>query len=81
MLSFRCTGALGARGYRGCRGFRSSSANQSRIYESILDTVGSTPIVRVNNIGPPGVNLFVKCEFFNPLGSVKDRLAMAMIEV
>jgi cysteine synthase A len=64
----------------GVRGFRSASFAQSRIYDSILDTVGNTPIVRVNNIGPEGVNLFVKCEFFNPLGSVKDRLALAVIE-
>ncbi|CTQ56159.1 Cysteine synthase [Roseibium album] len=47
---------------------------------SILDTVGNTPIVRINNIGPEQVELFVKIEAFNPLGSVKDRFALAAIE-
>ncbi len=49
-------------------------------YESILDTVGNTPVVRINRLAPPGVNLFVKVEAFNPLGSVKDRLALGVIE-
>ena len=47
---------------------------------SILDTVGNTPIVRINNIGPAHVELFAKLEAFNPLGSVKDRFALAAIE-
>ena len=47
---------------------------------SILDTVGNTPIVRVNNVGPKHVELYVKIEAFNPLGSVKDRFALAAIE-
>ena len=47
---------------------------------SILETVGNTPIVRVNNIGPKNVALYVKLEAFNPLGSVKDRFALAAIE-
>jgi cysteine synthase len=47
---------------------------------SILDTVGNTPIVRINKIGPAHVELFVKIEAFNPLGSVKDRFALAAIE-
>lgn len=50
------------------------------IKNSILETVGQTPIVRVNNIGPKNVELYVKLEFFNPLGSVKDRLALGVIE-
>jgi len=50
------------------------------IKSSILDTVGNTPIVRVNNIGPKDVELYVKLEAFNPLGSVKDRLALGVIE-
>ncbi len=50
------------------------------IKNSILDTVGNTPIVRVNNLAPAGVELFVKLEAFNPLGSVKDRLALGVIE-
>jgi cysteine synthase A len=49
-------------------------------YENILQTVGHTPVVRINKLGPPGVNLFVKVEAFNPLGSVKDRLALGIIE-
>lgn len=49
-------------------------------YESILGTVGRTPIVRINRLAPPGVNLWVKVEAFNPLGSVKDRLALGVIE-
>jgi cysteine synthase len=49
-------------------------------YDSILGTVGDTPVVRINRLGPPGVNLYVKVEAFNPLGSVKDRLALGVIE-
>jgi cysteine synthase len=50
------------------------------IYDSILHTIGRTPIVRVNHIAPSHVSIYVKCEFFNPLSSVKDRLAIAIIE-
>lgn len=50
------------------------------IYNSILDTVGNTPVVRINNIAHENVELFVKVEAFNPLGSVKDRLALGIIE-
>lgn len=50
------------------------------IYNSILETIGRTPIVRINRLAPPGVKMYVKCEFFNPLASVKDRLAIAVIE-
>src|SRR2546430_9727050 len=49
-------------------------------FESILETVGNTPAVRVNRLAPAHVNLFVKVEAFNPLGSVKDRLALGVIE-
>jgi cysteine synthase A len=49
-------------------------------YDSILGTVGNTPVVRINRLAPAGVNLFVKVEAFNPLGSVKDRLALGVIE-
>src|SRR6266704_1710224 len=49
-------------------------------FRSILETVGNTPVVRVNNLAPPGVELFVKLEAFNPLGSIKDRLALGVIE-
>jgi cysteine synthase A len=49
-------------------------------YANILETVGNTPVVRINKLAPPGINLFVKVEAFNPLGSVKDRLALGVIE-
>jgi cysteine synthase len=51
-----------------------------RRYANILETIGNTPVVRVNKLAPPDVNLFVKIEAFNPLGSVKDRLALGVIE-
>ena len=50
------------------------------IYDSILGTIGRTPVVRINRLAPKHVTLYVKCEFFNPLSSVKDRLAIAIIE-
>ena len=50
------------------------------IYDSILGTIGRTPIVRINRLAPQHVTMYVKCEFFNPLSSVKDRLAIAIIE-
>lgn len=49
-------------------------------YENILETIGNTPLVRLNRLAPAGVNVFVKVESFNPLGSVKDRMARAVIE-
>jgi cysteine synthase A len=50
------------------------------IHQNILTTVGNTPVVRINKLAPAGVNLYVKVEAFNPLGSVKDRLALGIIE-
>jgi cysteine synthase len=49
-------------------------------FASILGTVGNTPVVKINKLAPPGINLYVKIEAFNPLGSVKDRLALGIIE-
>jgi cysteine synthase A len=49
-------------------------------FASILGTVGNTPVVRINRLAPPEVHLYVKIEAFNPLGSVKDRLALGVIE-
>ena len=49
-------------------------------FANILETVGNTPAVRINKLAPPNVNLYVKIEAFNPLGSVKDRLALGVIE-
>src|ERR1700704_1443833 len=50
------------------------------LYDNILGTIGRTPIVRINRLAPAGTTRYVKCEFFNPLSSVKDRLAIAIIE-
>ena len=50
------------------------------IYNSIIDTIGHTPIIRLNRIAPANQNMYVKVEAFNPAGSVKDRLAIAIIE-
>lgn len=50
------------------------------IYNNILDTIGKTPVVRINNLAPAGVEMYVKVESFNPMGSVKDRLAIGVIE-
>ncbi len=50
------------------------------IHESILDTIGGTPIVRIRRLAPQGVTMYVKCEYFNPMSSVKDRLAIGIIE-
>ena len=51
-----------------------------KIHDNILGTVGNTPVVRINRLGPENVNLFVKIEAFNPMASVKDRLALGIIE-
>jgi cysteine synthase A len=49
------------------------------IYDSILDTIGNTPVVRLQRISPPNIDIFAKVEAFNPLGSVKDRLAYSIV--
>src|SRR5450755_4041539 len=53
---------------------------RGRLYDSVVDTIGNTPCIRVNRIAPKHVRLYVKAEFFNPAGSVKDRLAISIIE-
>ena len=50
------------------------------IHENILGTIGNTPIVKINKLGPTNVNIYAKIEAFNPMGSVKDRLALGIIE-
>ena len=50
------------------------------IHENILGTIGNTPVVKINKLAPSGVTMYVKCEAFNPLSSVKDRLAIGIIE-
>jgi len=53
---------------------------RGRLFDSVLDTIGDTPCIRVNNLGPKNVRLYVKAEAFNPASSVKDRLAVNIIE-
>src|SRR5438046_734614 len=54
---------------------------QGKVFDSITDTIGGTPLVRLNRIIPTGgATVLAKCEFFNPLSSVKDRIGLAMIE-
>ena len=50
------------------------------IYDDILGTIGNTPVIRINKLAPPGITIYVKCEAFNPMSSVKDRLAFALID-
>jgi cysteine synthase len=57
-----------------------TTAGRGRLFDSILETVGDTPTIRVNNIGVEGRTIYVKAEFFNPAASVKDRLALNVIE-
>src|SRR5437870_6995085 len=52
----------------------------ARKFQSILETVGNTPVVRINTLAPQGINLYVKIEASKPLGSVKGRLALGVIE-
>ncbi len=53
---------------------------RGRLFDSVLDTIGDTPVIRVNNLAPEGVRMYVKAEAFNPAASVKDRLAVNIIE-
>ncbi|MEO1681238.1 MAG: pyridoxal-phosphate dependent enzyme [Pseudomonadota bacterium] len=57
-----------------------TTKGRGRLYDSVLDTVGDTPVIRINNIGAAGVTIYVKAEAFNPAASVKDRLALSIIE-
>ncbi len=57
-----------------------TTKGRGRLYDSVIDTVGDTPCIRINNLAPDGVELYVKAEFFNPAASVKDRLALNIIE-
>lgn len=53
---------------------------RGRLYDSVVDTIGNTPCIRLNRIAPPHVRVYVKAEYFNPASSVKDRLAISIIE-
>jgi len=57
-----------------------STAGRGRLFDNILDTIGDTPVVKINNLGVDHATIYVKAEFFNPAGSVKDRLALNIIE-
>ena len=53
---------------------------RGRLFDNVLDTIGDTPAIRINNIGVVHAALYVKAEFFNPAASVKHPLAIAIIE-
>ncbi len=57
-----------------------TTSGRGRLFDSVLDTVGDTPCIRVNHLAPKGVRMYVKAEAFNPAASVKDRLALNIIE-
>jgi cysteine synthase A len=57
-----------------------ATQGRGRLYDSVVDTIGDTPCIRLNRIAPKHVRLYVKAEFFNPAASVKDRLAISIIE-
>jgi len=57
-----------------------TTSGRGRLYDSIVDTVGDTPCIRINHLAPTHVTMYVKAEFFNPAASVKDRLALNIIE-
>jgi cysteine synthase A len=57
-----------------------TTEGRGRLYDSVLDTIGDTPCIKINHLAPKNVRLYVKAEFFNPAASVKDRLAISMIE-
>ena len=57
-----------------------TTSGRGRLFNSVVDTIGDTPCIRVNNLAPDHVRLYVKAEFFNPAASVKDRLAISIIE-
>ena len=71
--------ALGGRGLRSSKRAAASSrravavAPKAKLYDNILETIGDTPIVKINRLAPEGVTMYAKAEFFNPCSSVKDR--------
>ncbi|MHA3976211.1 cysteine synthase A [Halovulum sp. GXIMD14794] len=56
------------------------TSGRGRLYDSVLETIGDTPAIRINRLAPEGVTIYVKAEAFNPAASVKDRLAIGIIE-
>jgi len=71
--------AAGSLGQIGSRPIFISAARKA-VYDDITKTIGRTPVVKINKLAPPGIELYAKLEYFNPLGSVKDRLAIGIIE-
>jgi cysteine synthase A len=57
-----------------------TTTGRGRLYDSVVDTIGDTPCIRINHLAPKGVRVYVKAEYFNPAASVKDRLAISIIE-
>ena len=57
-----------------------TTEGRGRLYDNVMDTIGNTPCIRINTLAPDHVRLYVKAEFFNPAASVKDRLAVSIIE-
>ena len=57
-----------------------TTGGRRRLFDSVMDTIGDTPCIRINTLAPGHVCLYVKAEFFNPAASVKDRLAVSIIE-
>jgi cysteine synthase A len=57
-----------------------TTEGRGRLYDSVMDTIGNTPCIRINSLAPDHVRIYVKAEFFNPAASVKDRLAVSIIE-
>jgi cysteine synthase A len=57
-----------------------TKTGRNKLYGNVLDTIGDTPAIRINRLAPEGIELYVKAEFFNPAGSVKDRLALSIID-
>jgi hypothetical protein len=62
-----------------CKSIRTTKG-RGRLYDNVLDAIGDTPVIRVNNIPTHGATIYVKAEAFNPAGSIKDRLAVNIIE-
>jgi cysteine synthase A len=57
-----------------------TTSGRGELYDNVMDTIGNTPCIRINRLAPDGVSIYVKAEYFNPASSVKDRLAISIIE-
>ena len=57
-----------------------TTAGRGQLYANVIETIGDTPCIRINKLAPEHVTIYVKAEFFNPAASVKDRLAISIIE-